>query len=207
MGGAPRVLVTARPTRPGDAPRSPCEAERVSEHTTIDLLLSALRFAAEKHRLQRRKDPEASPYINHPIAVASVLFHEAGIADPITLAAAVLHDTVEDTETTAAELRAQFGDEVMQVVLEVTDDKSLPKERRKALQIEHAPHLSVRAQQVKLADKIANLRDVASAPPTTWSLERRQAYFMWGKAVADQLRGRYPKLDALIDDAYARRPA
>lgn len=178
----------------------------MSEHVAIDLLLKALRFASEKHRMQRRKDPDASPYINHPITVASILFHEAGVTDPVTLAAAVLHDTVEDTETTEAELRAVFGEEVSSVVMEVTDDKSLPKAERKQAQIDHAAHLSVRAQQVKLADKIANLRDMGSAPPTEWPLERRREYFEWGKRVTDQLRGRFPVLDTLVDRAYGHRP-
>lgn len=172
----------------------------------IDLLLHAIRFAAEKHRMQRRKDPEASPYINHPITVASVLYHEAGVRDLNTLVAAVLHDTVEDTETSPDELRAAFGDAVASIVLEVTDDRSLPKAERKRLQIEHAAHLSPEAQQVKLADKIANLRDIASAPPSDWSLARRAEYFEWGKQVADQMRGRFARLDALIDAAYAAKP-
>lgn len=177
----------------------------MSEHASVDLLLRALRFAADKHTKQRRKDADASPYINHPIAVASILFHEAAISDPVVLAAAILHDTVEDTETTEAELRAVFGEEVSAVVMEVTDDKSLPKAARKQAQIDHAAHLSARAQQVKLADKIANLRDMVKAPPP-WSLERKREYFEWGKRVTDQLRGRWPELDALVDAAYDGRP-
>ena len=169
-------------------------------------VLKALAFAAHKHRDQRRKDREASPYINHPISVANVLFQEAGVGDPVTLVAAILHDTVEDTETTLDELTREFGPEVSAVVAEVTDDKALPKEERKRLQIEHAAHLSDRAQQVKLADKISNLRDVARSPPETWSLERKREYFSWGKQVADQIRGKYPRLDALVDEVYAARP-
>ena len=114
-------------------------------------LISATAFAAEKHRNQRRKDPEASPYINHPIALAHVLLHEAGIDDVMVLAAALLHDTVEDTDTTADELRKAFGETIADLVLEVTDDKSLPKAERKRLQIEHAPHLSPGAKLIKLA--------------------------------------------------------
>jgi guanosine-3',5'-bis(diphosphate) 3'-pyrophosphohydrolase len=172
----------------------------------IDLLLHTLKFAAEKHRMQRRKDPDASPYINHPITVASVLYHEAGVRDPTVLAAAILHDTVEDTETTPEELREEFGAKIASVVMEVTDDKSLAKAERKQQQIEHAAHLSPEAQQVKLADKIANLRDVASSAPPSWALERRTEYFDWGKQVADQMRGKFPKLDALFDAAYAQKP-
>jgi GTP diphosphokinase / guanosine-3',5'-bis(diphosphate) 3'-diphosphatase len=132
----------------------------------------AVDFAARKHRFQRRKDEDASPYINHPIAVANVLATAAVISDPVTLCAAVLHDTIEDTETTAAELEETFGAQITQIVLEVTDDKSLPKEVRKQLQIEHAPQLSRQAKTVKLADKICNLRDTLTQPPVGWGLAR-----------------------------------
>ena len=126
----------------------------------LGLFVRAAAFAADKHRKQRRKDAEASPYINHPIAVANVLVSEGGIDDPVVLCAAVLHDTIEGTETKVDELRALFGSTVASVVLEVTDDKSLDKPLRKQRQIEHAPHLSRQAQLVKLADKICNLRDI-----------------------------------------------
>lgn len=166
------------------------------------LLFSALAFAAAKHRDQRRKDAEASPYINHPIALGRVLTVEGGVADPVILVAAILHDTIEDTETTAEELRQTFGDEIAGVVLEVTDDKKLPKADRKRLQIEHAPHLSHRAKLVKLADKICNVRDIASSPPATWPLSRRQEYFEWAKQVVDGVRGSHPALERAFDEAY-----
>jgi guanosine-3',5'-bis(diphosphate) 3'-pyrophosphohydrolase len=105
------------------------------------LLVDAVAFAAYKHRRQRRKDAEASPYINHPIALARVLSVEGGISDTTLLAAAVLHDTLEDTETTFEELKERFGAAVAAVVLEVTDDKSLPKKERKRLQIQHASRI------------------------------------------------------------------
>ena len=136
-----------------------------SSAQSISVLLSATAFAAEKHRSQRRKGADASPYINHPIALANVLANEGDIFDVPTIAAALLHDTVEDTDTTADELRRHFGDEITAIVLEVTDDKSLPKADRKRLQIEHAPHLSTRARLVKLADKLCNLRDIRCTPP------------------------------------------
>ena len=88
------------------------------------LLLDAVAFAAHKHRSQHRKDAEASPYINHPIALASLLKRE-GVDDLAVLCAALLHDTIEDTDTTADELRVAFGEVVTSVVLEVTDDKTL----------------------------------------------------------------------------------
>jgi hypothetical protein len=112
-----------------------------TDNNDLALLLKALGFAAERHRHQRRKDAEASPYINHPIGLANVLANEGGITDIDVLCAALLHDTIEDTETTPDELRAQFGESITCIVLEVTDDKSLPKQERKQMQIEHAPHI------------------------------------------------------------------
>lgn len=172
----------------------------------MKLLVKALAFAAGKHRNQRRKDPDASPYINHPIALANVLANEAGVDDERVLIAAILHDTLEDTETTEQELAREFGQEIALIVLEVTDDKSLPKAERKQLQVEHAPAISHRAKLVKLADKICNLRDIAASPPAGWSIGRKQEYFDWAKAVVEGLRGAHPELERLFDEAYRDRP-
>jgi guanosine-3',5'-bis(diphosphate) 3'-pyrophosphohydrolase len=169
-------------------------------------LIAALAFAADKHRNQRRKDAEASPYINHPIMLAKILAVEGGIEDALALCAAVLHDTIEDTQTTHEELVAGFGRDIADVVLEVTDDKSLPKAERKQLQIEHAPRLSQAAKLVKLADKICNVRDVAASPPQDWPLARRREYFDWAKAVVRRMRGTHAKLERLFEEAYRRRP-
>ena len=171
----------------------------------LALLLKALAFAAHKHRDQRRKDPAASPYINHPIALTNVLVNEGGVTDVEVLAAALLHDTVEDTDTTPEELVEAFGARIAHIVAEVTDDKALPKAERKRLQIEHAPHLSGEAKLVKLADKICNLRDVAERAPASWDLARRREYFDWAKSVIDGLRGAHAKLEAAFDAAYAMR--
>lgn len=165
-------------------------------------LLDAIAFAAEKHRNQRRKDQDASPYINHPIQLASLLKHQ-GIDDVVVLCAAILHDTVEDTNTTPADLRRVFGDAIADVVVEVTDDKSLSKAQRKRLQVEHAQRLTHRAKLVKLADKICNLRDMVAAPPSGWDLQRKREYFAWAKAVIDGLRGTHAGLEAIFDDVYA----
>ncbi|MBL0142141.1 MAG: bifunctional (p)ppGpp synthetase/guanosine-3',5'-bis(diphosphate) 3'-pyrophosphohydrolase [Betaproteobacteria bacterium] len=169
-------------------------------------LIKAADFAAFKHRKQRRKDAEASPYINHPLALARVLKLEAGVADVDVLMAAILHDTVEDTETTVEELAMVFTPLIASIVAEVTDDKNLPKAERKRLQVEHAPHISPQAKLVKLADKICNLRDVVDAPPANWPLERRRGYFEWAKAVIDGLRGAHPDLERLFDQAYLAKP-
>jgi len=168
------------------------------------LLLKALAFAALKHRDQRRKDLEASPYINHPIALANILCNEGGVCDENVLCAALLHDTVEDTETTPEELTEVFGETISDLVMELTDDKSLPKAERKRLQIEHAVHASHQAKLVKLADKISNLRDIASSPPAGWDLVRKQEYFDWAKKVVEGVRGAHPKLEAIFDEAYTK---
>ena len=169
-------------------------------------IVDAAAFAADRHRNQRRKDADATPYINHPLTLAHVLIAEGGVHDVRTIVAAILHDTIEDTQTTAEEIAQRFGRKVASIVQEVTDDKNLAKAERKAMQIEHAPHLSWRARAVKLADKICNLRDVADAPPKGWELSRRQEYFDWAKRVVDGLRGSHPRLERAFDEAYARRP-
>jgi guanosine-3',5'-bis(diphosphate) 3'-pyrophosphohydrolase len=171
----------------------------------IAFLLSVTQFAADKHRHQRRKDIHASPYINHPLALAYVLSNEAGIEDVTVLSAALLHDTIEDTDTTFEELTERFGSTIASIVLEVTDDKSLPKQQRKQLQIDHAPHSSYEAKLVKLADKICNLRDLFDYPPYGWSVERIHDYFDWSEKVIAGLRGVNAKLEYLADQLLQRR--
>jgi GTP diphosphokinase / guanosine-3',5'-bis(diphosphate) 3'-diphosphatase len=170
------------------------------------LLIRAIEFAARKHRRQRRKDVDASPYINHPIALMSVLCVEAGVSDAAVLSVAALHDTIEDTATTQEEIQATFGVEIAMLIAEMTDDKSLPKTERKRLQIAHAQHMSRDGALVKLADKICNLRDVAASPPVGWSLEEQRDYFKWAKAVVDGLPHVNAKLLRLFEEAYARMP-
>ena len=184
---------------------SPLAVKAVA-HAEITLLMDALAFSAHKHRNQRRKDVDASPYINHPIALARMLAVEGGISDHETLAAAILHDTIEDTETTYEELKEKFGRAIAQVVREVSDDPTLSKADRKQLQIEHAQHLSPRARLVKLADKTCNVRDMGSQAPAGWPLERRREYFDWAKQVVDQIRGTNLHLESAFDEAYAARP-
>ena|SRR5438046_66672 len=172
----------------------------------LGLVVSAANFAAWKHRDQRRKGVEASPYINHPIGLAEILWAEGGVTDPTVLAAALLHDTIEDTETTPKELRGQFGETVAAIVEEVTDVKWLKKRARKKLQVARAARSSKGAKLVKLADKISNVRDVLANPPADWTLERRREYFDWAKSVVDQVRGANPKLERRFDQLYRQRP-
>ncbi len=165
----------------------------------LGLLLKALRFSAEKHRDQRRKDRNASPYINHPIQVAHVLWEIGQVRDVITLSGALLHDTLEDTNATAEEIRQLCGEEVLALVQEVTDDKKLSKVQRKRQQIEQAPHKSKRAKELKLADKICNVSDIAHSPPQHWSTKRRQEYLQWSEQVIAGLRGVNPLLEHYYD--------
>ena len=178
----------------------------MTKEAELKLLIKALTFAAAKHRNQRRKNVDGSPYINHPISLVHILCNEVHITDINVICCALLHDTVEDTETTAEELAIEFGQEISDIVMEVTDDKTIAaKQKRKQLQIEHAPHISNPAKLLKLADKISNLRDLAVDPPATWSLQRQREYFDWAKQVIDQLRGTHAELEELFDQAYARR--
>jgi len=163
------------------------------------LILKALRFSAEKHTDQRRKDASASPYINHPIQVVETLWSIGGVRDVNLLTAAILHDTIEDTNTTPEELEAEFGEEVLSLVLEVTDDKSLPKQTRKQLQIEHSSHKSRKAKMLKIADKINNIQDIVKSPPASWTLERKQEYLLWSEKVVAGLRGVNPALEGQYD--------
>jgi GTP diphosphokinase / guanosine-3',5'-bis(diphosphate) 3'-diphosphatase len=165
--------------------------------------LRALAFAANRHRHQRRKGGVDIPYINHPIETAAILAVEAGIDDEHVLVAAVLHDTVEDTPATLAEIEDLFGADVAGLVAEMTDDKSLPKMRRKELQVEHAPDLSRGAKLLKLADKISNVRDLAADPPSGWSQRRQFDYLDWTEAVIAGCRGVNSTLERIYDDALA----
>jgi GTP diphosphokinase / guanosine-3',5'-bis(diphosphate) 3'-diphosphatase len=175
------------------------EAAETKKAQSLSLLFKALAFSAEKHTKQRRKDIEESPYINHPIALANILA-QRWVIDENVLCAAILHDTLEDTETTADELRERFGEKITSIVLEVTDDKSLEKSVRKQKQVEHAASISHEAKLVKLADKIANITDIINTPPIDWSNDRKKDYFDWAKAVVDNLRGSHQGLEKDFDD-------
>ncbi len=165
----------------------------------ISLLWQALRFAADKHRIQRRKDEEASAYINHPLQVAATLWEVGKVRDMVIIIGGLLHDTMEDTQTTPTEIESRFGAAVLAVVQEVTDDKSLPKSQRKQLQIQNAPHQSRGAKQIKLADKICNLDDLLHHPPHTWPKQQRWEYVVWTERVVAGLRGTNSALEAHYD--------
>ncbi len=163
-------------------------------------IFDALRYASEQHRDQRRKGEDESPYVNHLIAVADLLVAVGGVRDSDVVCAGILHDTLEDTETTADELEQRYGVRVRGIVEEVSDDQALVKEERKRRQIEHAPHISYEAKLVKLADKISNVGDVGAFPPAGWSHERRVDYIVWAEEVVAGLRGTNEALEARFDD-------
>jgi len=175
-------------------------AERNTDITlAIPALMQATLFAAEKHRDQRRKDALGTPYINHPIMVVNLMAGVGRITDIECLQAGMLHDTIEDTGTTPEEIEERFGYPVRSLVMEVTDDKSLPKQVRKMLQIEKSPRLSTRAKAIKLADKIANLTDLAASPPVGWELERLRQYIRWSDDVIAGCRQVNLPLEELYD--------
>ncbi len=163
-------------------------------------LTEAISFAAKKHRRQKRKGSDQEPYINHPLEVLNLLTNVGRVEDFDILIAAVLHDTIEDTDASEAEITELFGARVSKMVLELTDDKSLPKATRKQLQIEHAPHISEGAKQIKLCDKISNIRDVSANPPDGWSSARRLEYINWGEQVVSGLRGANADLESHFDE-------
>lgn len=172
----------------------------------IQLLLNVLVFAADKHKLQKRKGNSAIPYINHPLQVAQLLINVGAISEINLLCAAILHDTVEDTDTTHEELMELFGADIAQIVAEVTDDKSLKKEERKRLQVVNAAKKSNLAKALKIADKTCNVRDIVTDPPV-WTLERKRAYIAWAVRVVGQMRGTNEKLEAYFDEWIAKAEA
>jgi len=170
----------------------------------LNKILQAASFAAKKHTKQKRKGAAGEPYINHPLEVANLIANVGGVSYTDVLIAAILHDTVEDCGVTRDEIAEAFGEAVAGYVMEVTDDKSLPKAERKRLQVEHAPHLSHGAKIVKLADKISNITDIANSPPADWPVERRLEYIDWGVAVVDGLRGANAQLESHFDQLVDR---
>ncbi|HUF02571.1 MAG TPA: HD domain-containing protein [Aridibacter sp.] len=167
-------------------------------------LFLAAKFAARKHHGQFRKGADVEPYIVHPLEVAHLLSTVGGVDDPDILIAAILHDTIEDTKTSEEDITCTFGERVCSIVVEVTDDRELPKQRRKELQEEHAPHLSHEAKQLKMCDKISNIADILDNPPEDWDLERKIEYVNWGERVFKGLRGANDRLERHFDELVER---
>ncbi len=177
----------------------------MTENNQTYMIAKAINFAAVKHTDQRRKGSRGEPYINHVSEVAWTLARHTEGKDFNLVIAGMLHDTVEDTDTTFEELEKEFGKDVAALVKEVTDDKSLSKQTRKQLQIENAPKKSDRGKMLKMADKISNLRALLHSPPAEWTEERRNAYFDWAKDVVAGCRGVNEGLEREFDDLHARR--
>ena len=165
---------------------------------THTLILKATHFAAQKHREQRRRDEYASPYIIHPISVALAIAQIGRVDDPEILAASLLHDTLEDTKTEPEDLEAEFGRKVCEYVLDVSDDKTLPKDERKRRQIEHAKKISKGAALIKLGDKISNVTDVTNNPPADWDVNRRKQYLDWAEKVIENC----PKVNDRMENTF-----
>jgi len=170
----------------------------------VHRILEAALFAAEKHAHQKRKGDAGEPYVNHLLEVAELISGSSDVLDANLVIAGLLHDTVEDVGVTFADLEKKFGPDVSALVAEVTDDKSLPKAERKALQIQNAPKKSPRAQVIKLADKISNLRALLESPPSDWTAERRRQYFEWAKQVVGALSAPNGVLKAEFERTCAR---
>lgn len=166
-------------------------------------LLQAAHFSADKHRDQRRKGIRNTPYINHPLEVAERLNRIAGIENATILIAAILHDTIEDTQTTEAELTVLFGTEIATIVTELSENKALHWTQRKRIEIDDAAHLSLAGKLIKLSDKISNVHDTVTNPPADWTIDRRRDYLIFAEKVADNCRGQNDALDAEFDRVLA----
>lgn len=174
------------------------EVPPIEELSPLLFVVRALAFAAEHHTDQRRKGQRAQPYLNHLVDVARLVGEATQGTDPALVAAALLHDVVEDQEVTIEEVIATFGDDVGALVAAVTDDKALPYGERKAGQVQRAPNLTNRAKLLKLCDKIANLRSLAEDPPADWETKRAEEYVAWCREVVKGLRG----VDASLEQAF-----
>lgn len=141
-------------TRPNDMP----------SFDGFALVGEAISFAARAHRHQIRKDGQ-TPYVAHPFRACLVVRHVFGIEDPIVLAAAVLHDTIEDTTTDYDDLIAKFGVEVANCVAAMSKDTRLPEKEREAAYLNQLLSGDWRVAVCKLADGYDNLSDFAALPP------------------------------------------
>ncbi len=166
--------------------------------SSMSTVLRAAAFAADKHRTQKRKGKMERPYVGHCIEVARIIAEIGEVDDADILAAALLHDTIEDQEIKPEEIRKEFGSVTEEMVLEVTDDKSLDRQERRRLQVVNAPHKSPGAKLIKLADKISNVREIGVDPPTHWDRERRLEYYAWGTEVVNALGAVNPQMEELF---------
>lgn len=167
-------------------------------------IFDALEFAAQKHQGQKRKGTMGIPYINHPVEVTTMLTREMGDIDEKLIISSLLHDVLEDTDTSPEELSARFGNHVLEIVEEVSDDMSLPSAIRKEFQVENAGNLSYPARCIRIADKACNIRDILYTR-IKWSRRRKVDYIIWAMRVVDRVRGTHEQLeeafDRIVDEA------
>ena len=149
-----------------------------------NLITKAEAYARQNHEGQFRKGEAQEPYVTHVAEVASRVARYGGSESAI--AAAWLHDVVEDCDPEIEDIENLFGSKVAKIVAEVTDDKSLSKQDRKARQVKNAPYKSEEACLVKWADKICNLLSIANSPPP-WDKARKMEYIEWAREVASGL--------------------
>jgi (p)ppGpp synthase/HD superfamily hydrolase len=162
-------------------------------------------FAAEAHVGQTRKGGAKAPYVNHLAEVAASVAEATEGRDADLVAAAWLHDVVEDCGTAPDDLALRFGAAVADLVLEVTDDMDLPKEKRRQRQVETVATKSRRARLLKLADKVSNVTAVVDSPPADWSRDELKDYLRWAAKVVDAgCRGLDAELEARFDRAIAK---
>lgn len=167
-------------------------------------LIQMLSYASEKHKNQRRQGVNKTPFINHPIEVCRILSEVGGVTDEDILCSCLGHDLIEDANVTFEDLEMLFGIRVANMVQECSDDKSLPKQERKRLQIIHTKTISDDAKLIKLADKIANMQSVLNDPPN-WPLERKIKSFDWSYEVVGWIQGLNPALEEMFADVYAQK--
>uniref|UniRef100_A0A0M3IFB7 Guanosine-3',5'-bis(diphosphate) 3'-pyrophosphohydrolase MESH1 n=1 Tax=Ascaris lumbricoides TaxID=6252 RepID=A0A0M3IFB7_ASCLU len=180
------------------------ENEIDSQLCDVTVIMKAVDLAARRHRCQRRADPARTPFINHPVGVAYILTNEAKVYDAVTIVAAILHDILEDTETTYIEIREMFGHEVATIVSECTIDKSQSRDARKEKQIRNASKLSHKAKLVELADKLYNMRDIERVMPLCWNARRKREHFEWARDYVAEMKGTNEALETAIDEVISR---
>src|SRR5258708_7707049 len=158
---SPATAAAPHPT----PPTAEREAKPPQPIPSLPLVMRAAQFAADRHKAQRRKGAAREPYVNHVLEVAALLAEASDGRDPDLVVAGLLHDLVEEQGVSADELAAQFGVGVAALVLELTDDKTLPAAERRRLQIVNSPHKSPRPPMLKIAHTAPNPPTLRQHPP------------------------------------------
>lgn len=168
-------------------------------------IADAVLFAADAHAGQIRTD-KGDPYFNH-LAEVAAMCAALDPFDPVLVTGCYLHDTVEDTHVTEADLRARFGDALADLVLDVTDPPGLKGEARRQRQVTHTAASGPRVKRLKLADKTSNIEELIGLPPERFDAQANARYLDWARKVVDVCRGAAPELEARFDASAARLEA